>query len=142
MTYAVYDGRMTRINVIPVHELSDQHLIAEYHELPRVIKQNINTCTAPDCYVLGTGHMRWACRHWQYVYRRFAELCTEMEYRGFRVNFPPTDLAKYLTKFCGTDGEYAVQEADIALNRARLKEKYNKKPSFYKWTKRPKPDWL
>lgn len=29
---------MTRINVIPVSELSDQHLIAEYRELPRVLK--------------------------------------------------------------------------------------------------------
>ena len=133
---------MTRINVIPVHELSDQHLIAEYHELPRVIKQNINTCGAPDCYVLGTGHMRWARKHWRYVHKRFVELCAEMEYRGFHVNFPAADLAKYLTKFGGTDGEYNVQESDVALNRARLKEKYNKKPTFYHWTKRPKPDWL
>ena len=30
---------MTRINLIPVKELSDQHLIAEYREIPRVIKQ-------------------------------------------------------------------------------------------------------
>ena len=33
---------MTRINVVPVKELSDQHLIAEYRELQRVIKQQIN----------------------------------------------------------------------------------------------------
>ena len=35
------DECMTRINVIPPAELSDQHLIAEYRELPRVLKQNI-----------------------------------------------------------------------------------------------------
>lgn len=86
--------------------------------------------------------MRWARKHWRYVYKRFVELCAEMEYRGFHVNFPAEDLAKYLTKFGGTDGEYNVQESDVALNRARLKEKYNKKPTFYHWTKRPKPDWL
>ena len=131
---------MTRINVIPVSELSDQHLIAEYHELPRVIKQNIHICNAPDCYVLGTGHMRWARRHWQYVYKRFAELCGEMEYRGFHVNFPANELDT--TKCCGTNGEYIVQERDIELNRARIREKYNKKPNFYRWTKRSKPDWL
>ena len=31
---------MTRINVIPVEELSDQHLMAEYRELPRAIKSH------------------------------------------------------------------------------------------------------
>lgn len=32
---------MTRINLIPVKELSDQHLIREYQELPRCIKKKI-----------------------------------------------------------------------------------------------------
>lgn len=27
---------MTRINIIPVHELTGKHLVAEYRELPRV----------------------------------------------------------------------------------------------------------
>lgn len=31
---------MTRINVVPVEELSDAWLIAEYRELPRVLKGN------------------------------------------------------------------------------------------------------
>jgi len=28
---------MTRINLLPVKELSDQHLMAEYRELPRIV---------------------------------------------------------------------------------------------------------
>lgn len=51
---------MTRINVVPVFELSDQHLMAEYRELPRVIKQKINTTDAPRLYKLGLGHVKWA----------------------------------------------------------------------------------
>lgn len=39
---------MTRINLVPAKELSDQHLLAEYHELPRVIKQNIDIRNAPE----------------------------------------------------------------------------------------------
>ena len=133
---------MTRINVIPVCELSDQHLIAEYHELPRVLKQNINICNAPDCYVLGTGHVRWACKHWCYTYNRFIELCDEMRYRGFNVNFDAESLKNYTARLCNIPGEYTVQPADIELNRARIRDKYNKKPGFYKWTRRQKPDWL
>lgn len=29
---------MTRINLIPVEELTDQHLMAEYRELPMIVK--------------------------------------------------------------------------------------------------------
>lgn len=133
---------MTRVNVIPVSELSDQHLIAEYHELPRVLKQDINICTAPDCYVLGTGHMRWACRYWKYTYNRFFEICAEMGYRGFCTNFTPESLKKYTARFCNRAGEYVPTMRDIELNRMRIREKYNKKPWFYKWTRRPKPDWI
>lgn len=133
---------MTRINVVPVCELSDQHLIAEYHELPRTLKQNINICDAPDGYVLGTGHMKWACRHWEYTYKRFIDLCNEMKYRGFNVNYDPNTLKLYLIKFLNTDGKYCVSNSDLALNRARIREKYHTRPEFYRWTKRQKPEWL
>ena len=70
---------MTRINVVPVNELSDQHLIAEYRELPRVIKQQINVTDAPENYVLGTGHVKWARTHIWFVMDRYEELCNEMK---------------------------------------------------------------
>ena len=133
---------MTRINVIPPSELSDQHLIAEYHELPRVIKQNINICNAPDCYTLGCGHMRWACRFWKFTYDRFFSICDEMRYRGFAVNFDPAGLRIYTERFRNRNGEYIVSDKDVELNRARIREKYNKKPDFYRWTRRNRPDWL
>jgi len=132
---------MTRVNVIPPSELSDQHLIAEYHELPRVIKQNINISGAPRCFVLGTGHMRWARAHWKFTCDRFCEICKEMGYRGFAVNFAPEDLPKYACGLCG-DGEYLVTDADIEKNRARIREKYRQKPNFYRWTRRSRPEWL
>lgn len=54
---------VTRINVIPVQDLSDQHLIAEYHELPRVLKQDIDATNAPERYRLGkTGATKLATR--------------------------------------------------------------------------------
>ena len=49
---------MTRINLVKVEELSDQHLIAEYRELPRCLKQKVNLKDAPDRYTLGKGHVK------------------------------------------------------------------------------------
>lgn len=126
---------MTRINVIPVEELSDQHLIAEYRELPRVLKQNININDAPETYKLGTGHVKWAKRHTKYVETRFFQLVKEMQYRGFQTKFTNIDNIH-------NDGiNYQVTKSDIQINKLRIIEKLNKKPTFYRWTKRETPKW-
>ena len=129
---------MTRINVVPVSELSDQHLIAEYHELPRVLKQDINIADAPEKYCLGRGHMKWAKRHIGYTFNRFLSLIVEMRYRGFDTNFSITglNLDPSLEKY------YEPTQDDIELNRQRLREQYQMKPNWYRWTNRTKPDWL
>lgn len=132
---------MTRINVINVIFLSDQWLLAEYRELPRVIKQDISIINAPLTYCLGKGHMKWARCHIAFLLSRYKEICDEMIYRGFAVNYPYENLLKYAYKnvkkdlFCG----YVPTTLDMNINYNRLLEKYKMKPSFYKWTKREKP---
>ena len=131
---------MTRINVIPVEELSDQHLIAEYHELPRVLKQDINIADAPENYCLGRGHMKWAKRHSIFIARRYGQLLREMRHRGFKTNFTDSGPALFTSQM--RDYDYAPTDSDIKLNRLRIREKYNMKPNWYRWTKRTKPSWL
>lgn len=129
--------KMTRINVVPVEELSDQHLIAEYRELPRILKQNINISGAPLMYCLGKNHMKWASFHGKYCANRYQDLIIEMLYRGFHPRFTADGL------LCRPSAiDYEPCQIDIAINRQRIKEKVNAKPNFYRWTKRQKPDWL
>lgn len=131
---------MTRINVVPVKELSDLHLIAEYRELPRVIKQDINITGAPLNYKLGEGHVKWARTHLRYVIKRCKELYDEMKHRGFKVNYDFDDLFTiYNDTYIGLHNDYKVTKADIAVNRQRLLEKYRAEPNLYKWTGRCKP---
>lgn len=136
---------MTRINVVPVEELSDQHLIAEYRELPRCIKQKINVKNAPTTYCLGVGHMKWARAHIKFLLRRYRQLCIEMAYRGFTVNFGWDNLV-YIACLYSPAGclntDYAPTRKDLKLNKERLIEKYRKKPTFYKWTQRKKPKYM
>ncbi|MBO7696914.1 MAG: hypothetical protein J6T10_30155 [Methanobrevibacter sp.] len=131
---------MTRINVIPVEELSDQHLIAEYRELPRALKwKGLDISNAPDKYCLGVGHIKWGRKHWVFCFNRYKELVKEMEYRGFNPLFkePPLDGIN-------TDsyGYYIATPEDYKLNIKRIKERYLMKPDWYRWTKRVKPDYL
>ena len=133
---------MTRINVVPVEELSDQHLIAEYRELPRCIKQDFNLQDAPKDYILGTGHIKWAASHTRYLLKRYHFICSEMEHRNFKVNFKPADLiamAVYRGKPTASDTDYIPNKKDLNLNRKRLVIRYLANPNFYKWTNRKKP---
>lgn len=135
---------MTRINVIPVEELSDQHLLAEYRELPRALKQDISIENASPTYILGPGHVKWARRHWDFTYNRFKQICDELLYRGFQTSFSPENLIPLFRKLTWDvkDGTYKVSIKDIYLNRDRILERYYTNPGYYKWTKRKKPNWV
>lgn len=136
---------MTRINVIDVKYLSDQWLLAEYRELPRVILQeHIYIGDAPEKYCLGKGHVKWAVLHANYCLYRYYKICEEMKYRGFKVNYPYEDLDKYAddNQIRLYSKNYSPTDDDIKINQQRLIEKYNLKPNFYKWTKREIPDFL
>jgi len=135
---------MTRINVIPVEELSDQHLLAEYRELPRVLKQNIDVKGAREKYHLGVGHMKWARRHWLFTLNRFRSLCDEMTHRNYFPRYNPENLSIYLVDIAREypEATYEVSESDILLNRKRILEKYKLHPEHYTWTNREMPTWI
>jgi deoxyribonuclease (pyrimidine dimer) len=131
---------MTRVNLIDVRELSDQHLVAEYRELPRCIKQSINTLDAPVVYCLGKGHVKWAKKHSVFLLKRYKDICEEMTYRGFKVNYPHEDLVEYCKNNCKKDdfNDYVPTEEDIKISRKRIIEKINQNLTWYKWTNRLK----
>ena len=135
---------MTRINLIPVKELSDQHLIAEYRELPRVIKQKIDISKAPEKYCLGKGHVKWAKKHSLFCLDRYNQLCNEMVYRNFNISYGAWTLEEV---YCMQPPEsiilsYKPNEKDIELSRSRIIEKIKQKPDWYRWTNRPRPDYV
>ena len=130
---------MTRINIVPVEELSDQWLIAEYRELPRALKGNISINDAPSNYTFGKGHMKWARKYALFTNKRMSDIVKEMDYRGFKHNFS-ADLSMYIKEDMKND--YTPNLSDLQISKNRLIEKYNKKPNFYRWTKRNKPDYL
>lgn len=83
---------MTRINCVDVAELSGQHLVAEYRELPRVFNLARNACKKGplphlEQYVLGPGHVRFFYTRVGYLRRRHHELINEMRRRGYRPQF-------------------------------------------------------
>lgn len=135
---------MTRINIgINPEELCDQHLIAEYRELPRMrafaLKRlaryhDIGPC--PTKFTLGTGHMAFFVPYGHYLETRWKSLCAEMQYRGFHVSFSWIDYPF----------NHHMDTMHIAKGRELLQKRITERLSSMKrkptWTKRIMPGWI
>lgn len=122
---------MTRINCVPVEELNDKHLVAEYHEITRVfglVRKNLESgkdlfkIPAPSEYTLGTGHVKFFYTRLAWVERRMADLALEMHRRKMKVRL---DLLKGISDGLPVElfGEWEADDKALAINRERLAER-------------------
>ena len=119
---------MTRINCIHPSWLADQHLIAEYKELPRVF--TLARLLRPQergPYKMGTGHVRFFYERTGWLSRRQEALIEECLGRGFNIQYTtaPDPLP-------GLDGDWDPTTDDAQTNLIRLAEKVEQKPGWYK----------
>mgnify|MGYP001317161714 FL=1 len=132
---------MTRINLVPTEELSDQHLVAEWNEIshvPAALKRSLNAkkpnITIPEKFKLGAGHVMFFYNKGKYLQKRHEELRAECLRRGIKADpdrhaireeqFPP----EYWNDWDPTD-------QDLLVIRQRIQERINQKPEWYRWTK-------
>jgi hypothetical protein len=130
---------MTRINIVPVEELSDQHLLAEHREIKRIpnciLKGRYNLDNIPSKYTMGKGHVKFFYNKLYFLYTRYMELKYECEAREFNVENYQNSFENCMYKFPELDNNWIPTEEDIEISRSRLQQKYDLKPHFYKWTK-------
>jgi deoxyribonuclease (pyrimidine dimer) len=124
---------MTRVNIVPVTELSREHLVAEYREIARIpgaLKKSLERrkpfteAEIPTTYTLGPGHVKFFYNKLQFLHKRYAALVAEMQQRGYRPQHTDT------TRFCPPEPkleafyrDWAPTSAEVAINRARLQER-------------------
>jgi len=123
---------MTRINCVPVTELHDRHLVAEYRELPRCFAlmyaaqqrgEAVRDKRNPTEYVLGTGHVRFFYDKGLFLLTRQRELVAEMLRRGFNPQhrdpgaFMPIDMDPWRMM------DWTPDQHALALNRSRIAER-------------------
>ena len=117
---------MTRINCIPVEELSGQHLVAEYRELPRVfaLAQKAalrGSLSAPEAYTLGQGHLLFFYTRLGYLAQRHLDLIDEMKRRGYKPTFSGIRKQDFPTIPESYWNDWEPTPEAQALNRARIK---------------------
>lgn len=118
---------MTRINVVPVEELCDQHLLAEYRELPRVFRLAHPCPDAPKEYTLGKGHVKFFYDKLGWLLWRSRLLAEECTKRGINVRYPygfeVTQSTIFSWMLDGLLGSYRPTPEALALNRARIADR-------------------
>ena len=135
---------MTRINIgIPTQHLCDQHLVAEYRELPRMhpfavarLAKYGSTGPRPTLPTLNAGHMAYFIPYGQWLQLRFIDLLCEMTHRGFTSTLM---WREYSHQFADDiPEEHEMLAAPILQERIRLRLT-GMKP---RWTLRDPPAWV
>lgn len=122
---------MTRINCIPVQELTRQHLIAEYRELPRVFslaRKPHHGEVFPKQYTLGTGHVKFFYSRLAYLADRHTQIVQEMKHRGYKPVIPEDEMWHHSERAGGNlssdlFGSWQPDENAMAANRNRIQER-------------------
>lgn len=119
---------MTRINCVPVAELSGPHLIAEYRELPRVFALAEKAAargvfSQPPNYTLGKGHLLFFYTRLGYLARRHAKLIEEMKRRGYKPTFSGIKRADFPFIPDSYWNDWHPTKEALALNRQRIKDR-------------------
>jgi len=121
---------VTRINVVPVTELSDQMLGAEYRELPRVVglvRDAQRRGAYPEQYLgmkytLGPGHVSFFYPRLLWVIRRYDQLVKECRRRDRQVSYPFLDCEGIGPEWFG---QWKATREALRLNRERLRDRGN-----------------
>lgn len=126
-------NKLTRINLVPVQELTRLHLIAEYKEimrLPNNLKKSLNRKSKPfsmdeipSQYKLGTGHVKFFFDKFAFLENRFKQLLAEMDSRGYNANFRDSSIFKVSSEFYG---DYTPTLDALEINRQRIAERLGK----------------
>ena len=132
---------MTRINLLPVKILLDQHLMAEYRETPMVgaaIPRSTPTSRRkiPSSYVLGPGHVKFFYNKLYFLEQRWEELIRELKIRGFKIK--PKSRQTHFDKFyIDEQVEWEPNNVEKRISMDRIYERYKKQPEWYKYYGKP-----
>ena len=134
---------MTRINVIPVDQLTDQHLVAEYREMlmvPASLKRSLSSKNGmdknriPKQYTLNTGHVYFFYDKGKFLKERYDSLVNEMKRRGMKPD-PERIFPTKVFKDNNLYNSWKVTDKAVQINNKRIIERINQKPDWYRRTK-------
>jgi deoxyribonuclease (pyrimidine dimer) len=135
---------MTRINLVNVKNLADQHLFAEWREIkmvPAALRRSLKTRSVQDIingiptrYTLNKGHVTFFFDKMKFLYDRYNLLTQELVERDYDLSDVST-FDKFLIdipdRFCIQ--EWAPDNEEVKINVERIMQRINEKPDWYRY---------
>lgn len=126
------------MNLVPVKLMSDQHLMAEYRELPRIFtyvkKYGIpDNKDIPSQFKFGKGHIKFFTNKLKFLSDRYDEIVDELKRRDFNISFEQLKPFCYELLESEKQIKYHPKSEEIRKSTKRIMEKIEEKPKFYKW---------
>jgi len=134
---------MTRINTVDVKDLADQHLMAEYRELPMVhaslkrsknSKKGLDLRSIPESYTLNTGHVKFFYNKGRFLERRWNDLIDELLFRGYDID-PDSRTVDWNVFDSKLNNDWTPTPESKKVNAERILERLNQKKDFYRYYK-------
>lgn len=125
---------MTRINTLAPSLLTDEWMLAEYRELPRIINKmkagkQVQISKIPKAYILGTGHETFFYNKLLYLQKRHKQIVKECLKRGKNIAFTQEiDLTGIDPIYCQ---DWQPNNDDHLLNIQRLCDRFDDRKRAY-----------
>ena len=129
---------MTRINILPVEELTDQHLMAEYREIFMIgsaLQKSLSSHKwdkkrIPKELTLGTGHVMFFYDKGKYLYNRYEQIKEELTKRNFKLDKSRLfKVTQFPTEYYN---DWEPTKEDQAIVWQRIEERIQEKPEWYR----------
>lgn len=132
---------MTRVNLVHVEDLADQHLFAEWRELkmiPAKVRKNLANAVPMDkipvSYTLSTGHVKFFYNKMDWLYIRHRALTTELKKREFNIS-EFNSFAAFLHEM-PDDLKQSIWSPtlnEIKINIDRISQRLLERPNWYRY---------
>lgn len=126
---------MTNVNTIDPKHLTDQHLLAEYRELPRIASHFSHNprVPIPEKYKLGTGHIKFFYNKAHYLIQRHEAIMDELMVRRFNLTKTASfDFAPMFTTFVLIKQQgWKPEIRDHRINIQQIMERIKANPGKY-----------
>ena len=134
---------MTRINLVPVEDLADQHLMSEWREIkmvPAALRRSLKTrksgdilAGVPKRYTLNKGHVTFFFNKMKFLTDRYKLLTYELVKREYSISAGDdfsifcNDLPKEFSQV-----DWQSDKKEVAVNVERILLRISDKPDWYK----------
>lgn len=135
---------MTRVNLVKVENLADQHLFAEFRELkmvPAALRRSLKTksinevlANIPRKYTLNKGHVLFFMNKMQFLHNRYKDIAKELVNRDYNIqghNAADLFLNSVPSEFRQVTWTPNVDE--IKVNVERIVLRLNERPGWYRY---------